>query len=156
MISQRARYAFKAVVALARAKPGEGLQIRQLCEQEKLPRKFLEQILLSLKAAGYITSRRGRDGGYELLKPADRIFIGPMLRSVDGPIAPLPCLSRTAYRRCDDCRDEATCELRIAFDSAYTEYLTKLERLSLAEVMRRADETPKGSPVVLEPLSSLS
>ena len=101
MISQRARYAFKAVVALARAKPGEGLQIRQLCEQEKLPRKFLEQILLTLKAAGYISSRRGRDGGYELLKPADRIFIGPMLRSVDGPIAPLPCLSRTAYRRCD-------------------------------------------------------
>ncbi len=93
MISQRARYAFKAVVALARAKPGEGLQIRQLCEQEKLPRKFLEQILLTLKAAGYITSRRGRDGGYELLKPASKILIGPMLRSVDGPIAPLPCLS---------------------------------------------------------------
>jgi Rrf2 family protein len=103
MISQRARYAFKAVVALARAKPGVGLQIRELCEQEKLPRKFLEQILLMLKAAGYISSRRGRDGGYELLKPADLIYIGPMLRAVDGPIAPLSCLSRTAYRRCADC-----------------------------------------------------
>ena len=102
MISQRARYAFKAVVALARAKPGVGLQIRELCEQEKLPRKFLEQILLMLKAAGYISSRRGRDGGYELLKPTDLIYIGPMLRAVDGPIAPLSCLSRTAYRRCSD------------------------------------------------------
>lgn len=139
MISQRARYAFKAVVALARARPGEGLQIRQLCEQEKLPRKFLEQILLSLKAAGFITSRRGRDGGYELLKAPDRILIGPMLRAVDGPIAPLPCLSRTAYRRCDDCRDEAACELRIAFAKAYADYLATLEHLTLADVMRQAD-----------------
>jgi Rrf2 family protein len=152
MISQRARYAFKAVVALARAKPGEGLQIRQLCEQEKLPRKFLEQILLTLKAAGYITSRRGRSGGYELLKPAEKIFIGPMLRAVDGPIAPLPCLSRTAYRRCDDCRDEASCELRIAFDKAYNDYLQRLERLSLAEVMKQSDAMPPGSTASLEPL----
>lgn len=140
MISQRARYAFKAVVALARAKPGEGLQIKQLCEQEKLPRKFLEQILLTLKAAGYISSRRGRDGGYEILKSPALIMIGPMLRAVDGPIAPLPCLSRTAYRRCDDCRDEVSCELRIAFDKAYSDYLGTLEHLSLADVMRMSDQ----------------
>lgn len=140
MISQRARYAFKAMVALARAKPGEGLQIRQLCEQEKLPRKFLEQILLTLKAAGYITSRRGRDGGYEMLKAPEKIYIGALLRTVDGPIAPLPCLSRTAYRRCEDCRDEAHCELRIAFDKAYTQYLSTLENTTLAEVMTSAKE----------------
>ena len=143
MITQRARYAFKAVVALARATPGEGLQIRQMCEQEKLPRKFLEQILLSLKAAGFIKSRRGRDGGYELLKPPDRILIGPMLRTVEGPIAPLPCLSRTAYRRCLDCRDEASCELRIAFAKAHADYLATLETLTLAEVMRQADAAEK-------------
>ena len=139
MISQRARYAFKAVVALARSKPGEGMQIKQLCEQEKLPRKFLEQILLTLKAAGYISSRRGRDGGYEILKAPAKIMIGPMLRAVDGPISPLPCLSRTAYRRCDDCRDEASCELRIAFDKAYSDYLATLEHLSLADIMRQSD-----------------
>ncbi len=139
MISQRARYAFKAVVALARSKPGEGMQIKQLCEQEKLPRKFLEQILLTLKAAGYISSRRGRDGGYEILKAPAKIMIGPMLRAVDGPISPLPCLSRTAYRRCDDCRDETSCELRIAFDKAYSDYLATLEHLSLADIMRQSD-----------------
>lgn len=139
MISQRARYAFKAVVALARAKPGVGLQIRELSEKEKLPRKFLEQILLLLKAAGYISSRRGRDGGYELLKPTDLIYIGPMLRAVDGPIAPLPCLSRTAYRRCDDCKDEASCELRIAFAEAYSDYLSSLESTTLAQVIRQSD-----------------
>ncbi len=142
MISQRARYAFKAIVALARAKPGVGLQIRQLCEQEKLPRKFLEQILLLLKAAGYISSRRGRDGGYELLKPADLIYIGPMLRAVDGPIAPLSCLSRTAYRRCVDCKDETHCELRIAFANAYAVYLAALETTTLAQIMRQSDEMP--------------
>jgi Rrf2 family protein len=139
MISQRARYAFKAMVALARSKPGVGLQIRELSEQEKLPKKFLEQILLALKSAGYISSRRGRDGGYQLLKPADLIFIGPMLRVIDGPIAPLSCLSRTAYQRCDDCRSEAQCELRLAFAKAYNEYLTALETTSLAQVMQQAD-----------------
>lgn len=155
MISQRARYAFKAMVALARSKPGEGMQIKQLCEQEKLPRKFLEQILLTLKAAGYITSRRGRDGGYEILKNPAQILIGPMLRSVDGPIAPLPCLSRTAYRRCDDCRDEVTCELRLAFAKAYTDYLATLEHLSLAEVMRQSDDAPhRAEPRELVAISS--
>jgi len=149
MISQRARYAFKAMVALARARPGEGLQIRQLCEQEKLPRKFLEQILLTLKAAGYITSRRGRDGGYEILKAPDKILIGPLLRVVDGPIAPLPCLSRTAYRRCEDCRDEAHCELRIAFDKAYSLYLSALENTTLAEVMNAATASGQGLPQLL-------
>jgi Rrf2 family protein len=135
MISQRARYAFKALVALAKAGPGRGLNIRELCEQEQLPRKFIEQILSSLRAAGYISSRRGRDGGYELLKPADLIHIGPLLRLVDGPIAPLPCLSRTAYRRCDDCRDESTCEVRRAFDEPYAAYLAQLEKLTLAQLL---------------------
>ncbi|HUC20025.1 MAG TPA: Rrf2 family transcriptional regulator [Candidatus Polarisedimenticolaceae bacterium] len=155
MISQRARYAFKAVVALARAKPGVGLQIRELCEQEKLPRKFLEQILLMLKAAGYISSRRGRDGGYELLKPTDLIYIGPMLRAVDGPIAPLSCLSRTAYRRCADCKDETHCELRIAFSQAYSVYLAALENTSLAQIMRQSDaiELPLGN-ALLEPTTA--
>ena len=146
MISQRARYAFKAIVALARAKPGTGLTIGQLSSQEKLPRKFLEQILSSLKAAGYVSSRRGRDGGYELLKPADLIFVGPMLRSVDGPIAPLSCLSRTAYKKCQDCRDEASCELRQAFAIAYNEYLIRLEATSLAQLLHASDSMKHDGP----------
>jgi Rrf2 family protein len=135
LISQRARYAFKIVVALARSTTSKGLNIRELCANEKLPRKFTEQILSSLRVAGYISSRRGRDGGYELLKPADLIHIGPLLRLVDGPIAPLPCLSRTAYRKCDDCRDESTCEVRRAFDKPYAEYLAQLEKLTLAQLL---------------------
>ena len=139
MISQRARYAFKAMVALARIKNERGLQIRELAVQEGLPKKFLEQILLALKSSGYISSRRGPDGGYQLLKPADLIYIGPMLRSIDGPIAPLPCLSRTAYKRCEDCKTEATCEVRLAFAKAYDNYLAALETTSLASVMQQSD-----------------
>lgn len=139
MISQRARYAFKAMVALARATPGRGLNIRELCEQESLPRKFIEQILSTLRAAGYISSRRGRDGGYELLKPADLIHVGSLLRLVDGPIAPLNCLSRTAYKRCEDCRSESTCELRIAFEKPYADYLAQLENTTLAQVIGSSD-----------------
>jgi Rrf2 family protein len=143
MISQRARYAFKAMVALARSEPGRGLTISQMVTQEKLPRKFLEQILSSLKAAGYISARRGRDGGYELLRPADLIHVGPLLRLVDGPIAPLNCLSRTAYQKCNDCRSEALCELRLAFDRPYSDYLAALENTTLAQIMLESSSKQK-------------
>ena len=75
----------------------------EIADRERIPRKFLEQILLTLKAAGLIASRRGREGGYELLKSPAQITVGQLLRIVDGPIAPLPCLSRTAYQRCKEC-----------------------------------------------------
>jgi DNA-binding IscR family transcriptional regulator len=91
--------------------------------------------LLMLKAAGFVVSRRGRDGGYSLRMLPEDVFIGPMLRAVDGPIAPLSCLSRTAYRRCEDCRNEANCELRRAFAKAYGEYLKVLETTSLAQAL---------------------
>jgi len=149
MISYRARYAFKALVALARAKD-KGLQIRQLAEGEKIPRKFLEQILLSLKAAGLIASRRGRDGGYELLKSPGQITVGQLLRIVDGPISPLPCLSRTAYQRCKDCRDETLCEVRHAFAEAYAHYLAKLEGMTLAQVLKLADAERREIPTILD------
>jgi Rrf2 family protein len=150
MISHRARYAFKALVALSRTSAGKGLQIRQLAEGEKIPRKFLEQILLSLKAAGLIASRRGRDGGYELLKTPSQITVGQLLRIVDGPIAPLPCLSRTAYQRCKDCRDEAVCEIRHAFAEAYAQYLARLEGMTLAHALKLADDERRDVPSILE------
>ena len=107
MISQKAKYAFHALVALART---ESLMVGEIAAQEKIPRKFLEQILLELKRHGIVQSRRGKFGGYGLLLPADRITFGQVLRILDGPIAPLPCLSRIAYRRCSDCQTEENCE----------------------------------------------
>ena len=149
MISQRARYAFKALVALAKASDGKGLQIRELSERENIPRKFLEQILLSMKAAGLIASRRGRDGGYELLKPSHQITIGQLLRVIDGPIAPLPCLSRTAYQRCKDCRNEQSCEIRFAFSKAYAVYLSELEHMTVAQALKSNEPAHLLEPATL-------
>lgn len=115
MISQKAKYAMRALVALARGKAGEPMQIADIAQSQHIPRKFLEQILVELKNHGLVTSRRGKQGGYLLLRPADEITYGDVLRMVDGPMAPLPCLSVTAYRKCDDCPDEGVCEVRQAF-----------------------------------------
>jgi Rrf2 family protein len=113
MISQKAKYALRALIALARAQ--DSLMIADIAQQHSIPRKFLEQILLEMKHHGIVVSRRGRLGGYALLRPADQITFGQVLRLIDGPIAPLPCLSRTAYRRCSDCRSERDCEVRRVF-----------------------------------------
>jgi Rrf2 family protein len=115
MISQKAKYALRALSALARARDRAPMLIADIAEQQKIPKKFLEQILLDLKHRGLVISKRGRDGGYILLKPADEITFGEILRMIDGPIAPLPCLSQTAYRKCDDCLSEQDCEIRHVF-----------------------------------------
>jgi Rrf2 family protein len=115
MITQKARYALRALAALAQADPGEPMMISEIAGQQAIPKKFLEQILLDLKHQGIVASRRGKAGGYLLLKPARDITYGEVLRIIDGPIAPLPCLSITAYRKCDDCDGEQTCEIRHVF-----------------------------------------
>lgn len=115
MISQRAKYALRALVSLAKAGPDETLFIGDIAREQAIPKKFLEQILLQLKANGLVASRRGKAGGYLLLRPAEDITYGEVLRIMDGPIAPLPCLSRIAYRRCEDCSDEKSCEIRRVF-----------------------------------------
>ncbi|MGD9912721.1 MAG: Rrf2 family transcriptional regulator [Rhizobiaceae bacterium] len=115
MISQRAKYALRALVSLAKAGPDQPLFIGDIAREQAIPKKFLEQILLQMKANGLVASRRGKAGGYLLLRPAEDITYGEVLRIVDGPIALLPCLSRIAYRRCEDCSDEKTCEIRRVF-----------------------------------------
>lgn len=102
-------------MALARADNEEALLISDIAETYDIPKKFLEQILLALKHHGLVRSKRGKFGGYLLLKRPEEITFGQVLRIVDGPIAPLPCLSKIAYRRCDDCRSESACEIRRVF-----------------------------------------
>src|SRR3712207_226863 len=112
MLTQKAKYALRAMLMLAENGEGRPLLISDIAERQKLPRKFLEQILLDLKRYGLVHSKRGRYGGYSLLKPPSEITFGKVIRIIDGPIAPLPCLSRTAYRRCEDCADEKSCAIR--------------------------------------------
>ncbi|MES5097364.1 Rrf2 family transcriptional regulator [Agrobacterium sp. BA1120] len=115
MISQKAKYALRALLALARADGNCPVQISDIARTQAIPKKFLEQILLELKRAEIVTSRRGKQGGYLLQRPATEISFGEVLRLIDGPVAPLPCLSQTAYRRCEDCDGETQCEIRHVF-----------------------------------------
>jgi len=112
VLSQKCKYALQALLLLAR-EPAQDLQlVSDIAEREKLPKKFLEAILLELNRNGLVRSRRGRGGGYALAKPADLITFGQVVRIIDGPLAPLSCVSVNYYRRCDDCKDEMTCEIR--------------------------------------------
>jgi Rrf2 family protein len=145
MISQKARYALRALVALARA--DDSIMIAEIADQQRIPRKFLEQILLDLKHHGIVASRRGRLGGYGLLMPPDQITFGRVLRIVDGPIAPLPCLSRIAYRRCADCRTETACEIRRVFAKVADSARDVLDRTTIADAL--VEELPAAEPAKL-------
>lgn len=133
MISQKAKYALRALIALARS--NGALVTAEIAQAQAIPRKFLEQILLDMKRVGLVQSRRGKFGGYALLKPAEEITFGQVLRLIDGPIAPLPCLSRIAYRRCDDCGEEESCEIRRVFARVAESARAVLDETTIADAM---------------------
>lgn len=144
MISQKARYALRAVVALA--KPygtDELLVISEIAKRERIPKKFLEQILLDLKHRGIVDSRRGKAGGYFLSRSPSDITFGEILRIIDGPIALLSCLSIVAYRRCEDCADEASCEVRRVFAKVAETSRSVLDNTSIEDAI-----TGQGKQVV--------
>ena len=136
MNSQKAKYALRALVSLCRARYGEPLMISQISRDQAIPKKFLEQILLELKRHGVVVSRRGRQGGYVLLRAPENVTFGEILRLIDGPIAPLPCLSKIAYRRCADCADEGTCEIRHVFARVAEATRDVLDRTTLADAVK--------------------
>lgn len=135
MLSQRARYALKALVRLARDAADGPVQIGVLAESEDIPRKFLEIILVELKRHGLVQSVRGKRGGYRLARPPHEITFGDVLRMTDGPLALVPCVSRTAYRRCDDCRDEATCAINRVMAVVRDETSRILDATTLADAV---------------------
>ncbi len=139
MISQKAKYALRALVALARAGRGQTRMISEISRDQAIPKKFLEQILLELKRAGMVSSRRGRTGGYELLRAPEEIMYGEVLRLIDGPLAPLPCLSKIAYRKCADCQSEDDCEIRHVFERVTLATRAVLDRTSLADSLNLED-----------------
>ncbi|MDG3040484.1 RrF2 family transcriptional regulator [Roseicyclus marinus] len=140
MITHKTKYALKALMVLADEKAGdaEALRIEEIAERSGAPKRFLEHILLDLKRAGLIGSRRGRKGGYEMIKEPRRVSLAEVLRLIDGPMAPLPCLSRRAYQRCEDCTDEQTCRVRAVFGSFYATYILMIESLTVADLQKDA------------------
>lgn len=138
MITQKMKYALKALLVLAdeaRRPEAEPLTIEEIARRSDTPKRFLEHILLEIRNAGVIASIRGRSGGYTLIKKPTDVSISELLRLIDGPIAPLPCLSRKAYQRCDDCADEAACRIRKVFAEVFWSYLLIIESLTLEDML---------------------
>lgn len=144
MLSQKARYALRAMIELAR----ENGQVTagELAIRADAPRKFLEAILLTLSRQGLVTSRRGKFGGYLLGREPGAISFAEIIRLVDGPLALTPCVSRTAFRRCEDCRDLATCALREALLRARDATAAVLEGYSLADAVSGSGAELLGEP----------
>lgn len=113
MLTKKGKYGLKAIVHLAKLPRGQSALVADIAETNNIPKKFLDAILGELRNAGFLYSKKGKGGGYTLAKRAEDIIIGDVIRVLDGPLAPIQCASRTAYRPCDDCADERRCAVRL-------------------------------------------
>jgi Rrf2 family protein len=139
-LSKRGEYGLRAMICLASSismdMPYPMMQIKDISLNEHIPTKFLEQILLALKNAGLLQSKKGFGGGYYLAKPASEINLGQIVRILDGPLAPIRCVSQMAYEPCD-CPDERSCGLRMVMGDVRNAIANILDNTSLADVATR-------------------
>lgn len=148
MLTQKTRYALRALLYLIEEGHGGAIQLQQIADTQKIPRKFLELIMLDLKAMGIVRSIRGPKGGYRLSRNPGGISFGEVVRGLEGPIALVPCASVNFYKRCNDCHDEATCAIRRLFIQVRDRTVDLLNSVSLEEgarwELRISDSTDKG------------
>jgi Rrf2 family protein len=140
MLSKKTKYALKALEYIAKKSHGQPIQISEIATSQKIPRKFLEVILLELKKDGILQSKMGKSGGYFLYKKASEIEIGHIIQLIDGPIALLPCVSYKYYVPCEDCQDEETCGLRNVMAEVREATQKILGKLTLADMIQREDQ----------------
>jgi Rrf2 family protein len=134
MLTQRSRYALRAMLFLAeQSADAAPTPMTRIAVESNIPRKFLELILADLRDAGFLSSTRGKMGGYRLAKPTHLISMGDIIRVIEGPLALVPCVSRTAYRPCGDCKSEADCAIRHAMMRVRDETARILDGTSLAD-----------------------
>ena len=134
-ISRKSEYALRALVPLARERRSWGIQ--ELSERENIPVKFLEQILLALRHAGLLTSKRGVGGGYTLLRAADEISVAEIIRIFDGPLAPVPCAAERPVGKCT-CPDPRTCSVRLLMTRVRADLAAALENQTIGDMLRLA------------------
>jgi Rrf2 family protein len=144
MLSKKTKYALNALVFLAENKDKGAIQIHDIAEHEHIPQKFLEAILLDLRKAGILSSKRGRGGGYYLLHPPKEINLADVIRHFEGALAWLPCVAHKYYEPCAECKDEATCGIRDVFRQLREETVRLLKGTSLQDVLDREKELKKG------------
>jgi Rrf2 family protein len=136
VLTSKAKYALRAMIDLAAqagAGPRKPIFIADVASRQDIPRRFLENILLELRKHGLVVSHRGKSGGYALARTPDLITFADIIRAIDGPLALTPCTSRTAYQRCEDCRDEAACIIRRTMLQARDASASILESTTLAQ-----------------------
>ena len=138
-LSKRTQYTLRALYGLTRAYGTGPKLISELAEDESIPKKFLEQILLSLKTLGLVASKKGKGGGYMLAQPPSQVTLASVIRMVEGPIAPLPCASETRFQKCEECVDIETCGTRIIMRQVRDAMASVLDSTTLADLIRRVD-----------------
>lgn len=131
MLTRKGKYGLKAMVHLASAGFGQPIPVLEIATSQQIPKKFLDSILCELRNAGFVHSKMGKGGGYSLSRPAREIMVGDIVRAIDGPLAPMPCASKSRYRRCEDCIDENTCAVRRVMQKAQQALSEVLDNCSL-------------------------
>lgn len=139
MLSKKTKYAINALVHLAKMWEQGPILISDIAQAENIPQKFLEAILLDLKKAGILASKKGKGGGYYLLKSPTEVSMAEVMRLFDGPIALLPCTTHRYYERCEECKDEETCGIRSVFYELRNNTVKLLKGATLAEIVKRED-----------------
>ncbi len=137
MLSKKTKYAIEALVILGKNTDKPPMQISKIAELERIPKKFLEQILLDLRSAGFLYSKKGAGGGYSLNKDPKDIYLVSIMRITDGPIAMVPCASLNFYHKCDECYSEVTCGIRDVFIDVRDATLKILTETSIADIIAR-------------------
>jgi Rrf2 family protein len=140
MLSKKTKYAIHALIHLARHKDEGPILISTIAEKERIPQKFLEAILLDLKKDGVLASKKGKGGGYYLIKDPEEVNMADVMRLFDGAIAFLPCVTHKYYERCDECKDEGTCGIRDAFMQVRNATVDILKASTLAKVIEREEK----------------
>ena len=138
-ISKKSKYALRALFELARRYEQGPVLIAELSDRHRIPKKFLELILLELRNKGILGSKKGKGGGYFLARAPSAISVGEIIRALDGSLAPVPCVSQTAYRTCEECADEATCGIRAVMQDVRDTTAKILDQESLADMLRREE-----------------
>ncbi len=144
MLTKKGKYGLKALVDLARLGPGETAFVTEIASRNNIPKKFLDTILLELRNVGILRSKKGPNGGYSLSKPASEITIGHAIRTLDGPLAPIRCASRSAFEACDDCSDPVGCQVRLSMTEVRDAIATILDNMTLAQFVAKQGSRADG------------
>ncbi len=137
MLSKKCKYAIHALVYLTDRYQQGPVHIQEIAEKQRIPKKFLEAILLELRNAKILHSKKGKGGGYYLYKKPQDVNLIEIIRLMDGAIAMLPCVSLNYYEPCEECRDERTCGIRDAFIGVRDETLRILSESTLEQIAKR-------------------